>query len=301
MLIKREKIRYYEDNPNKGIIVDWKKVFNYYKQLNCPNTVYNPCKIPFENAKYNVLLSERSTGKTTNVLLIGMILYFMYGVVLQYIRSNEDMIERQTLNELFKTILEFGYIEKMTDGEFNNLYYYGKKWTLCHMDEQYKIDKKDSQHFMYCLSTDRNERYKSSYNAPTGDFIIYDEFISKRIRANEFVDFCDLLKTIIRDRISPVVVLLANTIDKHHPYFNEFDIYDEFISKRIRANEFVDFCDLLKTIIRDSISPVVVLLANTIDKHHPYFNEFEIYDDVQTMQVGTSDIFTTEKGPKIYV
>ena len=249
MLIKREKIRYYEDDPNKGIIVDWKKVFNYYKQLNCPNTVYNPCKIPFERSKYNVLLSERSTGKTTNVLLIGMILYFMYGIILQYIRSNEDMIERQTLNELFKTILEFGYIEKMTDGEFNNLYYYGKKWTLCHMDDQYKIDKKDSQHFMYCLSTDRNERYKSSYNAPTGDFIIYDEFISKRIRANEFVDFCDLLKTIIRDRISPVVVLLANTIDKHHPYFNEF----------------------------------------------------EIYDDVQTMQVGTSDIFTTEKGTKIYV
>ena len=130
MLIKREKIRYFEANPNKGIIVDWKKVFNYYKQLNCPNTVYNPCKIPFESAKYNVLLSERSTGKTTNVLLIGMILYFMYGIVLQYIRSNEDMIERQTLNELFKTILEFGYIEKMTDGEFNNLYYYGKKWTL---------------------------------------------------------------------------------------------------------------------------------------------------------------------------
>ena len=81
MLIKREKIRYYDDNPNKGIIVDWKKVSNYYKQLNCPNNVYNPCKIPFEKAKYNVLLSERSTGKTTNELLIRMILYSMYGII----------------------------------------------------------------------------------------------------------------------------------------------------------------------------------------------------------------------------
>lgn len=79
---------------------------------------------------------------------------------------------------------------------------------------------------MCMLSIDNAENYKSSYNAPYGDLIIFDEFIGKYYYRNEFVRFNDLLKTIIRDRQSPIIVLLANTIDKNSQYFNELEIYN---------------------------------------------------------------------------
>ena len=241
-------IKYIDNDMNKGILYDWNFIFKEYKKLGCPNTVYNPCTIPFSQSAYQMLLSERSTGKTTNILLIGMLLNKHYGTIPQYIRSSETMIMNKVINELFKTIREFHYVEKITDGKYNDVIYSARKWYYCKVENGEVVEKAPS-HFMYCLSIDKSETYKSSYNAPTGDFIIFDEFIGTRYRMNEFVLFMDLLKTIIRDR---------------------------------------ECCK-------------IILLANTIDKHSEYFNEFEIYDDIQLLEVGDNEIITTEKGTKIYV
>ena len=219
--------KFYNDDINKGIIVDWKEVQKEYKKLGCPNNVYDASRLPFASATYFQLLSERSTGKTTSVLLLAGILYRKYGIITQYIRTREDMIQNKTIKELFKTVREFHYIEKLTDNKYNDVIYSARKWYYCRVDENGEIVEKSPNHFMYCLSIDRAEMYKSSYNAPTGDFIIFDEFIGKYYRLNEFVDFMDLLKTIIRDRVSPKIVMLANTINKHSEYFSEFEIYDE--------------------------------------------------------------------------
>ena len=81
----------------------------------------------------------------------------------------------------------------------------------------------------------------------------------------------------------------------------DYVIFDEFIGDRYILNEFVHLCDLLKTLFRDRYSPVVFMLANTIDLHSEYFNEMEIYEDIQLIEVGTSQTITTEKGTNIYV
>lgn len=243
------QIEYIENDKNKGIKYDWKKVKKEYKKLGCPESVYNPCKLPLGIASIMQILSERSTGKTTNILLMGMILNKLYGTIIQYIRINESMIMNKTIGELFKTIREFHYVEKLTDGKYNDVTYNARKWYYCKVDESGEIVERDPKHFMFCLSVDKNEMYKSSYNAPIGDWIIIDEFIGKRYIMNEFVYLMDLLKTIIRDRLCVTILMLANTIDKHSEYFNEFEIYDE----------------------------------------------------IQRMEVGNSEIFTTELGTNIYV
>ena len=105
---------------------------------------------------------------------------------------------------------------------------------------------------MYCLDLDEAQTYKSSYNAPLGDLIIFDEFVSKRYYPNEFVTFCDVVKTIIRERLCPVVVMLANTTDRYHTYFQELTIQQEILN--IKVNEYFKkttaggttiFCELI--------------------------------------------------------
>ena len=89
----------------------------------------------------------------------------------------------------------------LTDGQYNNVYYFGHKMYLCKLDESGER-KERSEAFLYALDLAENEIYKSSLNMPTGDFAIFDEFISSVYANNEFVILCDLLKTIFRDRLT---------------------------------------------------------------------------------------------------
>lgn len=222
------KIEYIGNKLENGIKYDLQKIIKEYKKLKCPPTVYNPCKLPLGRARWFALLSERSTGKTTNIILLGMLFNKHYGTQIQYIRQKETMIMPKNIQNIFATIIECHYVEKITDGKYNSIIYKSRRWYYCKVDEDGKILEQDNNYFMINLSIDNNEVYKSSYNAPFGDFIIFDEFIGKFYYPNEFVTLCDLIKTIIRSRQSLIgVFMLANTINRHSEYFNELSIYDE--------------------------------------------------------------------------
>lgn len=221
------QIKYINNDINMGIDYDWRFIMKEYRKLKCPDNVYDPTKLPLSKAAYFKLLSERKTGKTTNILLVGMIMNKFYGTTIQYIRQTEDMIMNKVIQDLFKTIREFDYIPKLTDGKYDDCIYKARRWYYVKYDETGEILEQCPEHFMFCLSVDKNEIYKSSYNAPKGDWIIYDEYISSRYRLNEFVGFMDLIATIKRDRMSVRIIMLANTIDLHSEYFNEFEVYDQ--------------------------------------------------------------------------
>ena len=224
------KYEYIDNDKNKGIKYDWNKVYKELDKMKIiPNNVYYP-KFNFYKNKWNVVCSERSIGKTTNVLLLGMILNKMYGTIIHYIREDEDMIRQSAVKDLFDIIISHDYIRKITDNKYNDVLYNKtvRRWYYCNTDENGIVTEKSNTHFMINMSIDNNERYKSSYNCDKGDFVIFDEFISKRYCRNDFIDFCDLLKTIFRDRLSPVIIMLANTIDKSSEYFDELEVR-EFI------------------------------------------------------------------------
>lgn len=236
--MKTQEIKYYDNDEKHGIIIDWNAVFREFRKLKVPKDVYDPTTVPITSAKYIQLLSERSTGKTTNWLLIGMILYQMYGTITQYIRQTEDMIKPSIAGEIFKVILEYGdgkYIKAITNDKYNSIYIHWKKAYFCNKDENGKIIEQDPNNFLQFLSIDNNFDYKSTYNAPKGDLILYDEFIGKFYRPNEYVDFMDLLSTIIRKRKTPVVVMLANSINYNSMYFKEFEISKEV--KQIKTGQ----------------------------------------------------------------
>lgn len=224
--MKKPTIKYIQGNKENGIEYDFKLIRKEYSKLNCPDDVYNPCTAPLEKAKLFTILSERNVGKTTNWLLFGMIMNQLYGTEIQYIRQREDMIMPKSMKDLFSTILRYEYISKITDGEWNGVFYKARRFYYAKVDDSGKVIEAAAQHFMFCCCIEKATDLKSSYNAPLGDLLIFDEFIGKYYAVNEFISYCDLAKTIIRERRSPLFIFLANTINPHSPYFNELEIFE---------------------------------------------------------------------------
>lgn len=224
---------------------NWKDIKKEWYKLKMPKDVaYDLFHIPLEYNKrcgYYMLLSKRGVGKTTSVMLLGLILFKLYGVQIQYIRQTEDMLKPKFAQELMSTILSCGYIETLTEGRWNYAYYYANKWVFAKIDEDGHIIEKTALHFCYTLSIDQSFTYKSNYNAPMGNFTVFDEFIGKRYTANEFVYYLDILSTIIRKRSGVINFMLSNNIDEFSEYFEEFEIYEQI--REMKAGE----CDIAET------------------------------------------------------
>ena len=217
------KIEYINGNKLDGIVYDFNFLRNEYKRLKCPKDVYNPCHLPFETCKWFITLSERARGKTTNLLLFGLLVWWHYGTGICYVRSNEAMIMPKASKDLFSNIVSWGYIEKLTKGKYNNVFYKSRRWYLCHIDENGEQDLVADSAFCIMLSIDKNEQYKSVLETKN-DVIIFDEFIERYYYPNQFILFCDLCKTILRERQSGLILMSANTLDVHSEWFKETQI-----------------------------------------------------------------------------
>lgn len=204
-----------------------KKIIKKYRSLQCPEGFFDPTLLPYHNDKYFVICTERKTGKTTNVLLFSMCQHWLEGNQIIYIRQTSDMIERRNLRQLFDTIKAFGYIEKITDGHYTDLQYASHGWYYCNYDEEGKVLDRSTDPFMLCLSVDQYEVYKSTLNT-NAMILIYDEFISRRYMQDEFIYFCDITSTCFRQKFQNdgFIFMLANIIDREHPYFYEMELND---------------------------------------------------------------------------
>lgn len=216
-------MQYINNEIKNGILYDFKKILKRYNEI-VPRDYNFPCKIPFSKSNIHVLLSERNTGKTTNLIIIGMIMNQEYGTIIEYVRDTADAIKPLALCDLLKTINEYDYISKITNGRWNNAFYKANRWYFCNIDDNGEITEQDSTFFMHTVGVNKATLLKSSYNSPKGDIIIFDEFIGNYYRPNEFAQFLDLCSTIIRGRFSAHIFMVANTIDRTSPYFDELEI-----------------------------------------------------------------------------
>lgn len=220
------KLEYINGNPLEGVVYDFNFLKNEYKKLKCPKDVYNPCQLPFESAKWFITLSERARGKTTNLLLFGMLIWWYYGTGICYVRSSEEMITPKFSKDLFSNIVSWHYIEKISNGKYNNVTYKSRRWYFSHVNEDGETDIISPDAFCIMLSVDKDEDYKSVLETKN-DFIVFDEFIERYYYPQQFVMFCNLCKTILRERQSGIICLAANTIDKYSPWLKELMISEE--------------------------------------------------------------------------
>lgn len=243
-------IKYIEGIKENGIEYDFKAINKLYKSLKCPEGYYNPTQLPFNKAKYFNLISIRSTGKTTNILLWAMCLrkWFenTYGrssglPALGYIRENLDMIMPKNIRDMYSVIVDCGYVEKLTDGKYNSIRYENRCFWYVKLDENGDVVEKDNEYITFCFALNKIADYKSTFNNNKMDIVCWDEYISKNRVQNIFDDFLDLIKTIFRDRISPIIFMLSNNLDKRSDVFKDMLIYNDI--------KFMDFGDakLIKT------------------------------------------------------
>ena len=65
-------------------------------------------------------------------------------------------------------------------------------------------------------------------------------------------------------------------------------------------NKFLNFTDILSTIIRKRKTPIVVLLANSVDYTSDFFKELTISKEIKNIKAGESKQIVTDLGTRIY-
>lgn len=206
--------------------INHEKAIKEYRKLGVPEGLFDPTECPLNIAKYFTIVTERTSGKTTNVLLYGLVCNKLFGTVIQYIRRDDSMLAPKNANTLMETIIYNGYVEKLTGGKYNNMLYKSRRWYYCKYEDDVLVETAKDP-CVQCLSVDNSEVYKSSLNQPNGDLIILDEMCSRRHLPDEFILFCDILSTIIRSRTEGITIwMLGNTIDRYDYYFDELEISD---------------------------------------------------------------------------
>lgn len=185
---------------------------------------YSLNRILSKNADYNVIFGERSNGKTYATLKHGIETFLKTGKQMAYIRRWREDLRGKRAESLFANHTANGEIERLTNGKFNEVFYFSNKWFLSFYDAEKNKRFPDDIPFCYgfCLSEQEHEKSSSYPNVTT---IVFDEFLTRRIYLpDEFMLFMNLLSTIIRQRDDVKVFMLGNTVNKYCPYFTEMGL-----------------------------------------------------------------------------
>lgn len=185
---------------------------------------YSLAKILSKNADYNMIFGERSNGKTYAALAYGIENFLKTGKQMAYIRRWKEDLRGKRAESLFANHTANGFIEKVTNGKFNEVFHIGNKWFLSYYDAEKGKRIPDDTPFCYgfCLSEQEHEKSSSYPNVTT---IVFDEFLTRRYYLpDEFMLFMNLLSTIIRQRDDVKVFMLGNTVNRYCPYFIEMGL-----------------------------------------------------------------------------
>ena len=240
-------IKYIDNRPELGKVIDWKYVQRKLVELTKPyiGDSYLP-QPPIDNANWFVINSERSVGKTTNLLLLGMLCHVIYDkrMTVEYLRIKKDQCRPINFAKLFATIEnpDFDYVGKLTKGKYHAIYYDKKHFYFANY-ENGKVNKDDiaSVPFCHIECTDNVDNIKSLYNNPDASFVILDEFVNASgiNKENDFLNLCQILSTYRRDRLDMKIFMLANTINPYNQFYKELCISDDIRSLKLGDEKIV--------------------------------------------------------------
>lgn len=178
------------------------------------------------NADYNMIYGERSNGKTTAVLRHGLEDYIKsgYNNQLAIVRRWEEDYKGKNGQQMFEGIVSLGWVDELTNGKYNSIYYYSQRWFLCTYNDIGEKTAQADEPFALGFAITSEEHYKST-SYPNVKTILFDEFITRQYYLpEEFVKFQNLLSTIIRLRTDVKIFMCGNTINKFCPYFAEMGL-----------------------------------------------------------------------------
>lgn len=204
-------------------VIDWKKVRKECKRLGIYKGHFNASLYQYETACWNVCLSVRNSEKTTSFVLLGMVIYKLYGYRFEYCRLISEDLTPKKHRSFFDSIISYGYIDLLTDGKYNSATYKAGYWYYRYVDADGNVVETATEPFMHCFAVRDAFDMKSSYTS-NSCFICFDEFIDpSKVYKDDFVLLADCVSTIFRKRFG-WVNLLANTLDRQSIWFKELNI-----------------------------------------------------------------------------
>lgn len=185
---------------------------------------YSTAKIDRKNCTYNLIFGERSNGKTYALLKKAITEFMNNRSQFAYVRRWKEDLTARRAKQLFAGLEENGEIEKITKGEFKNVWYVAGKFYLCNYGEDGKAIYNEQDVIGHKFAISDGEHDKST-QYPKVELIIFDEFLTNKLYLNEeFVSFMNIVSTIVRRRLNVKIYMLGNTVNKYSPYFQEMGI-----------------------------------------------------------------------------
>ena len=178
------------------------------------------------NADYNIIIGERSNGKTYATLLYSVEQFVKSGYKNQtaIVRRWKEDIRSKRADTLYRALESNGEISRITGGMYSEVYYSNGKYYLSNYDDELRkhITFNEPLAFTFALSEMEHDKSTSYPHVTT---VIFDEFLTRRYYLpDEFILFMNVLSTIIRQRDNVKIFMLGNTVNRFCPYFTEMGL-----------------------------------------------------------------------------
>lgn len=202
-----------------------------------------------EDCILNLVFGQRSNGKTYGVNKKGPLeLWVENGNPSCYMRRFDESIRPKNIKHLLDPFAdpEFcskgnGYLSELTNGKFNTFVYTANEFYPVYKNpETGKIEERSVTPCLRCVSLNTMETWKGQ-DGGYYNIICFDEAISRESYLNnEYDTFLQCLSSIARLSEYPTkVFILANSLQKYNPYFDEFGINVEELEQG-KIHIFVD-------------------------------------------------------------
>ena len=227
--------------------IDVNVVKKFIKSLKIPKEYFKIDLDKFFSNDFSIYMSIReNAGKTTQALILGLVLNRLYGTRIEYMRCDEKQIAKSSVAELFGTVEGLGYIEKIFPKQYNHVKYSPtqKAFKLCWLDDEGVESCVQTEPFCVLHSLENWQKYKSSYNSPKGDFIIFDEFLdTSRLTYRQMTELMNNISTIGRvgskqRRNNVHVLMLGNNTDEYSHWWDDFTITEKIRDMQEFGSEF---------------------------------------------------------------
>lgn len=185
---------------------------------------YRLDRILSKKCQYNLIIGERSNGKTYSCLEYGLENYINKGEQMAYIRRYREDFRGKRGDTLFGNHVHNGLISQLTGGEYDAIKHQAGRWYLGKYDDNIGKVVSMDEPFCFGFSLSETEHDKST-SYPNVTTIIFDEFLTRQYYLpNEFILLMNTLSTIIRHRNNVTIFMLGNTVNKYCPYFREMGL-----------------------------------------------------------------------------
>lgn len=191
---------------------------------------YRLTNILKKNAKYNVIIGQRSNGKTYAPLEYAVERYFETDEQFALIRRwDYEFMGGRGSQFVFRMLEKNAYgknrIKEISKGRYVGVEYWSSRYWLTQITKDGTAKRSDKV-IGYGLCLNREQSYKEG-EYPLVTTIIFDEFITRdSYLPDEFILFENLISTIKRERQNIKIFMIGNTISKYCPYFAEMGLYN---------------------------------------------------------------------------